>query len=92
MATIKPILDTRAVRKDKTYPIKISIAHRGKTAFIGINTSVDKTQWSGIKVVDHPKASGINRIIKNKIIQAENEIKDSFLYQILPIGQAYLSA
>ena len=74
MAHIKPILDTRTARKDGTYPIKLSLTHKGKTVFIGIDIAVYEDQWSAGLVVSHPKAAGLNKVIRSKLIQAENEI------------------
>lgn len=74
MATIKPILDTRAARQDKTYPIKISLAHRGKTVFIGIDESVKENQFKLGEVVESKEASRINKIIKGKIIKAQSAL------------------
>lgn len=74
MAHVKPILDTRTARKDGTYPIKLSLTHKGKTVFVGIDIAVYDDQWSGGLIIDHPKASGLNKVIRAKLIQAENEI------------------
>ncbi len=71
MAAIKIILDTRTIKKDGTYPIKIQLFHRS-TTYIGLDIAVKKEQWNGEEVIDHPKSKRYNLIIKNRMIQAGN--------------------
>lgn len=74
MATVKVLLDTRVQKSDGTYPIKLSLAHKGKTFFIGLNISVTKEQFPGSEVIDHPKAKTLNRVILGRLNLAENLI------------------
>lgn len=73
MATVKLILDTRSQKKDLTYPVKLSVFHRS-TTFLGLDISVNKEQWSGNSIVEHPKAKFLNGILKLRLSQAETMI------------------
>lgn len=60
MATAKLYLDTRKARADGTYPLRVSIAHNGKTALISLGVNLAPSQWLAGKrgklgeVVEHP--------------------------------------
>lgn len=72
MATIKCVLDQRAAKLDKTYPIKLKLFH-GSGVYIGLDLSVQKEQWDGKEVIkDHPRSKLYNKIIHNKLLLAEN--------------------
>lgn len=45
MATLRLYLDTRSVRADGTYPIKLAINHHGGTSFISLNQYARKDEW-----------------------------------------------
>lgn len=42
MATVNLVLDTRREKKDKTFPIKLSVSHKQKTAYITTKFAVKK--------------------------------------------------
>jgi len=70
MATTKLMLDVRSIKKDLTYPVKLSVFHRS-TSLLGLDISVTKEQWSGNSILDHPKARFLNGILRLKLNQAE---------------------
>ena len=76
MATIRAILDTRSVKKDGTYPLKLSLSHRTKTAYISLDIFIKADQWDGREIISHPKAKSLNQVLRTKISQAENIIKN----------------
>ena len=45
MATARLYLDTRTKRKDNTYPLKISIAHHGRSALLSLGVYLHRDQW-----------------------------------------------
>ena len=45
MATLRLYLDTRAVRADGTYPIKLAVNHHGGTSLISLNQFIRKDEW-----------------------------------------------
>ena len=45
MATAKLYLDTRARKKDGTFPLKVTISHHGQSAYISLGVSLRAEQW-----------------------------------------------
>lgn len=79
MANVRVILDTRSQRLDGSYPVKLSLSHKGITSYIGLDIAVKPEQWDklqvdGLQVIGHPKASVYNKIINNRLILANNTI------------------
>lgn len=74
MAVIKLILDTRTSKQDGTYPIKLSLSHKGKTVFVGLDISVLESQWKDGAIIEHKRATALNKFINSKKILAESKI------------------
>ncbi|MFV0377639.1 MAG: phage integrase SAM-like domain-containing protein [Mangrovibacterium sp.] len=74
MATLKVILDTRAAKKDGTYPVKLYLSHQRKVRLVGLDISIAKDNWDGAQVVNHKQEARLNRLIKNKLILANGII------------------
>jgi len=72
MANVKVLLDTRAMKKDCTYPVKLSLSHQNQTTYLNLDISVKLEQWDGYVITDHPKAKSLNQVIKIRLIQAES--------------------
>lgn len=62
MATAKLYLDKRAQKQDGTYPLKVTISHRGTTSRISLGVSIRADQWNdaACKVCQHPNKDYLN--------------------------------
>ena len=49
MATLKLYLDQRSPKQDGTCALRLSVNHRGTTAFINIYVSVHPSQWDSVR-------------------------------------------
>lgn len=78
MATLKTILDTRSEKKDGTYPVKVSVFHKGSTFYLSTDISVKKENWKNGEVTELPKAKNYNRLIRQRYDQAESNIDRLF--------------
>lgn len=78
MATLKTILDTRSEKKDGTYPVKVSVFHKGSTFYLSTDISVKKGNWENGEVTELPKAKNYNRLIRQRYDQAESNIDRLF--------------
>jgi len=67
MASVKLYLDTRASRKDGTYPLKLAVTHKGKF-FINLKIYLNKDQFVGNEVVGHRHKKSYNTIIDQWIV------------------------
>ncbi len=78
MATVKFILDCRAVKVGGAAPLKISIGHQRKTALLPLNISLTPEQWNGgaEKVVGHPQKAQFNMIIARRRVEVNDIIAD----------------
>lgn len=67
MATIRIYLDTRAKKADGTFPLKLAVNHRGRTALIPLELSLRRSQWDAKmqRVTEHPAKQEYQRIISN---------------------------
>lgn len=73
MASVKIYFDTRSVKGDGTYPLKLSVTNRG-SELINLNISIRKDQWDGYKVIDHPNRKFINSYLLQRQASAESLI------------------
>lgn len=73
MASVRVYLDTRKERKDKTYPLKLNVSHRGSFQ-VNLKVYLEKEQWEAGKVVNHPQKRFLNMIVKQKLSEVENLI------------------
>lgn len=74
MATTKFYLDKRAVRKDGTSPLKISLSHKGHTALISLNVYLTIEQWDKKreKVINTDKKIFLNEFIRKRKLEIES--------------------
>ena len=96
MATLKIYLDKRSRKKDGSFPLKISLNHKGKTALIGLNLSLMADQWDEKKqrVTNHDNKVFLNKYIlqqytflTNRLLQLTEDgaLKGKDVYQIRDI-------
>lgn len=71
MASVKFILDCRAVKEGDPAPLKVSIGHQRKTALLPLNITLLKEQWDdkAEKVVKHPNRVTYNQIIARRRVE-----------------------
>ena len=76
MASATLYLDKRSRKKDGTYPLKITISHKGQTARISLEISLAANQWDGEarKVVAHPNKIYLNNFIGQRLIDIRNAL------------------
>ena len=69
MATATVYMDKRRKRDDGTYPLKISVAHHGRTALIPLDIFLKKEQWDAKRriVVNHPKKQFFNQFLASRL-------------------------
>lgn len=68
---IKVLLWTYHETKSKTYPVKIRVTHDNKKDYVHLGFSVNKKQWTGFRVKDHPRAMDYNSKIVDTLLQIE---------------------
>lgn len=73
MATAKLTLDTRSVKKDGTYPIKLYISHRGEDFFVSTNISVRLDDWKG-KEKEPTRSKSLNSVLNQMLVQTQAHI------------------
>ncbi len=76
MAAIKPYFDTRTARKDGTYPLKLSVSHKGDTVLISLRIYLLPECWDPNKeeVVKDKRKAVYNDTLRRRMILAENVI------------------
>lgn len=76
MASATLYLDKRSRKKDGTYPLKVTISHKGQTARIALEISLAANQWDGEarKVVAHPNKIYLNNFIGQRLIDIRNAL------------------
>lgn len=69
MATIRITLDTRAAAKDGSYPLKLAVAHHGKTAYIPLSVRLTAKQWDAKRqqVIGRPDRQSINAYLVDRL-------------------------
>ena len=72
MAKVNFFHDTRSGANQ--FPLKLRIAHKGKTALVSIDVKVSPEQWNGKEIIDHEDADKLNEYIKTKKALAESAI------------------
>lgn len=73
MASASLYLDKRRKKKDGTYPLKISITHKG-TFMVNLGIDLKEDQWENNKVVDHPQRGMLNNVIKRRLVAVNNQL------------------
>ncbi len=73
MAKINLCLDTRSVAEGQVAPIKITIGHKSKTAYIPLEIRVQIEQWDKdkLRIVKHPHKDVLNSFIQTKRSEVE---------------------
>lgn len=76
MATTKFYLDKRAVKKDGTSPLKISLSHKGHTALISLNVYLSAVQWDEKRerVINTDKKIFLNEFIKKRKLEVDSAL------------------
>lgn len=76
MATATLYLDKRARKKDGTYPLKVTISHKGNTARIALGLSLASDQWDekARKVVAHTSKQMLNNFITQRLLNIRNAL------------------
>lgn len=74
----KLYLDTRRVLNDGNCPLKISLSHNGRTAYVPTNVSLRPSQWDANLqiVIKHPAVNKINVMIAEQKIALDEFIRD----------------
>lgn len=69
MATATLYLDTRRRRDDGTFPLKVTVSHKGKVAHISLDVFLKRDQWDRKRrmVVNHPRKQFLNQGISSKL-------------------------
>lgn len=74
MVTVKFYLDTRRVKKDGTFPLKLNVFHRGQI-LISTKFSSSKRNWTGVEYTNkEPNYRTKNVAIRNIMNRVENLI------------------
>lgn len=76
MATTKFHLDKRATRRDGKFPLKISIAHKGKTSLISLDIFLLPEQWDGRaeKIIGVQNRLSLNTFITKRKLDVETAL------------------
>lgn len=76
MATVQIALDTRAQKKDGTYPIVYTISHRGTTTRMPAELSVKREHWDNVRriVIVRPDKVRLNNILTQGRLNIERVI------------------
>lgn len=76
MATAKLYLDKRSKKKDGTFPLKVTISHKGNTARISLGVSIRSDQWNDTagKVVQHPNKDFLNAFLLQQRTTIQNAL------------------
>lgn len=72
MAKLTFFHDTRS--GDVSFPLKLRIAHRGKSVYINLDVRLTPEEWDGEKIVGHPKAKSLNEYLTTRRTLAESAI------------------
>ena len=76
MATAKIYLDKRKAKADGTFPLRITISHRGATARMTLGIAIRADQWNATtsKVTNHPNKDFINPFLLQKLTAVSNAL------------------
>lgn len=75
MASVKLTLDTRIARKDGTYPLKLSLSHKG-FAFISTGIYLLKDQFLNGEIVNRKGYKSLNTTAQSMLFSAQKTILD----------------
>ena len=101
MASVKLTLDTRARKLDGTYPVKITLSHRGRSAHHSIGISVARDEWDARRgMVTGANKSFLNTFLLQRLtewkqaaltLQQEGKFKTATAIEARDLIVAYLS-
>lgn len=76
MATIRLFLDTRVMRKNGTYPLKISISNIQKTAFVPLKIYLHESEWDvyAQRIINHRNKVALNAFAQQTLIDYQNAL------------------
>lgn len=74
MAKVSLYLDMRAVKQGQPGPLKIKYYHRGKTIMLPTTVKLLPDQWTGRKIVNHPRAKQWNSFLDLRFADISSEI------------------
>lgn len=76
MTTTKFYLDKRATRRDGKFPLKISIAHKGKTSLISLDIFLLPEQWDerAEKIIGVQNRLFLNTFITKRKLDVETAL------------------
>lgn len=81
MASAKLYLDTRSRKKDGTFPLKITITHKG-VFHINLGIDLKEDEWEDGKIVNNKRAKVFSSVIQSRFVYVQN--------QLLQLGNAKL--
>lgn len=81
MANTYVFLDARRALRDKTYPLKLALRHKGATFYINLDISILEEQWKNDKIINHSNSKVFNSYISGRIAQANN-----IIYELKIVG------
>lgn len=82
MAQSKFYFDTRSMRKDGTYHLKLMVSHQRTTFLIPLKIFLRPEQWVKNTVTKHP-----NKNVLNVIVSSGKAELDNFLYDLMREGK-----
>lgn len=76
MASIKLYLDTRNLRKDNRFPLKIGLTNKQSHTLIptGINLLADQWDAEKLRIVNHPQKQSLNNYVSKFALEIESEL------------------
>lgn len=74
MATTRFYLDRRTVKKDNTSVLRLSVSHKGKNVLVNTGISLTILQWSGERVINHPRKAQLNLMLEQKKLAMDMEL------------------
>ena len=93
MASIKFYFDQRAKRKDRKFPLKVSISHKQQFALISLEVFLLPEQWDAAKekIVGHPNRLFLNNYIARQRLNVETELLNLKASGSLDVGKSSVS-
>lgn len=75
MASVNTYLDTRRIKSDGKYPLKLNVSvNRGAKFLINLNIDLLPVQWNGSEIIKHEQKQALNQYIRGRLTQIEQEL------------------
>lgn len=76
-------MDCRRADRDGRFPIRLSICKSKNTVYVGTGISLQAKEWSGTRCIATPLREVINKMLRKKLLNAENvdfqlQLKDDY--------------